>query len=927
MSIRIRSLSAALSAALFAAACSSSTPQQELPDPRWKTRMRTEYSTGKHDDPEARDRWYWEQRAYPTGTIPVGVHRAAEMRELANRQALGAEAGWQSLGPAPLLDITYGLDTAQNSSGRALSLAIHPDNPDVLFLGTAQGGIWKSTDRGRSWSSVAEQSLPTLAINVIRFKPGNASVLFAATGEPNGSTSIHGTGLLRSTDGGATWEMLPPQGNGWDFEYSAVTGLEFDARNPETMYLTTATIVTASAFFKTPPQQPQTGFFKSTDGGQSWTRLRTANRYTVNGNPSPSAGFMDLEYGGAVAPDLLYASEFYGGLLKSEDGGATWSYITNRKLPGFGALPAPVASISSYDNQTRKYVRAGRFPNSETTPEFRRVEIGMSKSNPHVLYAGYEASTNRLDLDNNGVYEAGRDRTAAMGLMFKSEDGGATWRWLGSFLDGVPDWCTSQCTYDNIITVNPNDPNDVWIGGSANYSLTLPEPHTNPQRLVELPWRGMIYRSTNGGTSWVDTTPHCTAISNAPVRTDQLSGLPVYTCAAMDKTKVIHPDIHGIILGPQNQVYVVNDGGIYRTSTARPASPDAPSGRRRSASMRPYGPLTGLSYTWENLNDGLSTLQFYRVASHPTNPDIILGGMQDNSCGYWNGQTWEGWGAGDGTIAIFDPSDPNVVYLGSQFSVHRHDTGGVKDFGGWVWDVFPGISLVGDEQTAFVPVFALDPSQPNITYGASNRGIYRSMVRGESSNRLMPNTNTDGTPTSISVSPLDGKVVWVGTNTGSIYRLGINPGSGTASSMIKVDGANLPGRSVSRVVAGYDSANTVYAVFNGYDANTPGQPGKVFVSNDAGATWRSISGGLPDVPATALALHPHDVNRMWLSTDTAVYTTTDGGTSWHSERRNMPVVAVQDLHYNANTGYLVAATHGRGVWRLPVGAGAEAATK
>jgi photosystem II stability/assembly factor-like uncharacterized protein len=927
MSTRIRTLSAALSAAILVAACSTGVnPKQDLPDPKWKARMQGEHSTGKPDDPEARDRWYWEQRAYPTGTIPVAVHRAAEMRELANYRAMGDEPGWEGIGPAPLLDITYGLDTAQNASGRALTLAIHPDNPNTLFLGTAQGGIWKSTDRGANWSSIAERSLPTLAINIIKFKPGNPNVLFAATGEPNGSTSIHGTGLLRSTDGGESWQMLPSQGNGWDFEYSSVTGLEFDARDPNTMYMTTATIVTASAFFKAPPAPPQTGFFKSTDGGQSWTRLLSAIRYAPNEVLATSAGFMDLEYGGANAPDLLYVSEFLGGLLKSEDGGANWSYITPRKPQGFGALPAEVANVGTYVNQLKKYVRANRFPNNDTIPEFRRVEIALSQSNPRVLYAGYEATTNRLDLDNNGIYEANKDLTKAMGLLFKSEDGGTTWRWLGSFVDGVPDYCTTQCTYDNVIAVNPENPDDVWIGGSANYALTLPEPYENPTRLVELPWRGMIYRSTDGGRSWVDTTPHCTAISVSPIRVDNVTGLPVYTCAAMDPTKVIHPDIHGIIVAPENQIYVVNDGGIYRTSTARPAQPSAPAGKRRSAGMRPYGPLSGLSYTWENLNDDLSTLQFYRVASHPTNPNIILGGMQDNSAGYWNGSTWEGWGAGDGTIAIFDPSDPNVVYLGSQFSVHRHDTGGLKDFNTWMWDVFPGISLEGSEQTAFVPVFALDPSQPNITYGASNKGIYRSVVRGESSNRLVPGASTDGTPTSISVSPVNGGVVWVGTSTGAIYRYVVNAATGNAT-MTKVDRANQPTRSVSRVVAGFDNANTVYAVFNGYDANTPSQPGKVFVSKDAGVTWTNISGGLPDVPATALALHPHDSNRMWLSTDTAVYTTADGGTTWTSERRNMPVVAVQDLHYNANTGYLVAGTHGRGVWRLAVGASAASAAK
>ena len=72
------------------------------------------------------------------------------------------------------------------------------------------------------------------------------------------------------------------------------------------------------------------------------------------------------------------------------------------------------------------------------------------------------------------------------------------------------------------------------------------------------------------------------------------------------------------------------------------------------------------------------------------------------------------------------------------------------------------------------------------------------------------------------------------------------------------------------------------------------------------------------MPATAIALDKFDANRIFIATDAAVYSTTNRGTTWQSERRNMPVVAVQDLELNTNTGYLVAATHGRGVWRMKV---------
>ncbi|HYO77382.1 MAG TPA: YCF48-related protein, partial [Thermoanaerobaculia bacterium] len=229
-----------------------------------------------------------------------------------------------------------------------------------------------------------------------------------------------------------------------------------------------------------------------------------------------------------------------------------------------------------------------------------------------------------------------------------------------------------------------------------------------------------------------------------------------------------------------------------------------------------------------------------------------------------------------------------------------------------------------NERTAFVTVFTLDPVEPTITYGGSNAGLYRSVARGEMSQRLVPAMDTNGAPSSISVSRMNHNIVWAGTSTGSVYRYEI-AANGTATA--KEMRSGLPSRHVSAVAAGYDSADTVYAVFNGYDANTPATPGKVFLSTDGGQSWRNISGNLPDVPATAIALHPTDINRIWIATDAAVYTTADRGATWTSERRNMPVVAVQDLHYNANTGYLHAGTHGRGVWRLKVGAGTGAAQR
>jgi photosystem II stability/assembly factor-like uncharacterized protein len=92
--------------------------------------------------------------------------------------------------------------------------------------------------------------------------------------------------------------------------------------------------------FRTPPNPPQTGVFRSTDAGQSWTLLLPATRHVIDGAPSPSVGFLDFEYGGSAAPDLMIVSELYGGLLKSQDAGLSWTRITPLKPTGLGALPA-----------------------------------------------------------------------------------------------------------------------------------------------------------------------------------------------------------------------------------------------------------------------------------------------------------------------------------------------------------------------------------------------------------------------------------------------------------------------------------------------------------------------------------------------------------------------------------------------------------
>ncbi len=887
------------------------------PDKLGLGKPETEFVSGEEGDPFERDREFWEQRAYPLNTIPSDVHRAAIQAEVAQGVARAASTStalnnWVNLGPAPVKNITYGGTSNQDASGRALAIAVHPTNSNIVLVGAAQGGIWKSTDGAASFTSVSEPNLPSLAINVIRFAPSNPAIVYAGSGEPNGSTSIFGAGVFKSTDTGATWQALPPSGAGWDFRYLSIAGLQVDPTNANVLYVTTADMHTFLDSFKPPAANRQTGIYKSTDGGQTWTLLKAAALHTafpsrLQGN----VGFMDLESGGPGAPNLLYATEYFGGIYKSTDAGATWSLLTPVKAQGGAALPANVSDYTYFAPSLGRFFLLPRCGLRGDLPEFSRIEIGVSPHNPNVIYAGYSIETMILDYSDAGnCSDPNQMLVPSVGLLFKSTDGGQTWSWLGDWgRGGAPEYCGSQCSYDDVISVNPNNENDVVIGGNANYNPLWPDPIGNPTRLFLLPWRGMIYRSLNGGSTWVDTTQHYLSIDDStPIGT--VNGLYVYKYASVNTARVIHPDQHAAVFDANGRIYVVNDGGLYRASVTG-AGTDA------------------LDYQWSNLNNGIATLQFYYFDAHPTDPNIILGGMQDNACGYFNGNFWDGWCFGDGTLGAFDPIDPQHVYMGSQHAVHRHDNGGTKialdadgnPANGWKLQIFSSQVVTGGEQVDFIPVFEIDPVQSNIVYGGASAvtdsgqpvgGLYRSDNRGDTWSRVAPvNTfQTDGAPTTISVSPVNHNLVWVGTSTGKVYLFNFG------TSQILARSVGLPGRYLTKVEASPVDANAVFVTFSGYNANTPATPGKVFKSINQGQTWINVSSNLPDVPVSALALDPGNASRMWVGTDIGVFATSDGGATWASYRNNMPIVAITDLKYNAVTHYLMAATHGRGLWRL-----------
>jgi photosystem II stability/assembly factor-like uncharacterized protein len=325
------------------------------------------------------------------------------------------------------------------------------------------------------------------------------------------------------------------------------------------------------------------------------------------------------------------------------------------------------------------------------------------------------------------------------------------------------------------------------------------------------------------------------------------------------------------------------------------------------------------------MNTGLSTLQIYRFGSHPTDPQRMLCGMQDNAHAHWDGEKWTAWDwmAADGNVARWDPKNPDIVYFGCQYHMARSRNGGGTDRENWEWIVAP--EIFPDDRLLFVMIFAIDPVKTKNIYLGSETGIYRSADRGSTWSRRLNRDPLDGQVTAISVSPKNKNRVWVGTSTGKVYL--INP---KTKAVWDRTGGNMPNRWVSGIEASRVKGGRAVVTFSGYDENSldvenggNGNAGRVFETADWGNAWRNISGNMDiahglDIAVSCLAVDPSDGGTIWFGTDFGIYRTRDGGENWESIGGTMPVVSIMQLEINRKTGYLNAATLGRGAWRTKI---------
>jgi len=369
-----------------------------------------------------RDAYYWSRLL--SGDNPITLTQAASLRSAAVKAArntasaapAGATRGgaWAQQGPNPIVQNGRTTNAFQAVSGRIGALVIR--NNGTIIMGAAQGGVWTYDAGSATWTPRTSAS-DTQAVGALALAPSNDSIVYMGSGEGALSgDSYYGDGFYRSTDGGLTWKHVSTL-----FTGQAVTDIVVDPANAQHVYASTVRGRGGNHRTTKPSDQPY-GVYESTDGGATWT-LRKGTTNELHG---ATALVMDPQN-----PSVLFASFWGDAIYKTTDGGHTWATAMT-------GLPA------------------GNFVEGGTS-----FSLGISHPAGDAnatLYTGFDW------FDLSDVYHTAH--------VFKSTDGGASWAQTGNGTgtNSVVNYCGTQCFYDNEVRPDPTNPNVVYALGSYGYN-------------------------------------------------------------------------------------------------------------------------------------------------------------------------------------------------------------------------------------------------------------------------------------------------------------------------------------------------------------------------------------------------------------------------------------------------------------------------
>jgi photosystem II stability/assembly factor-like uncharacterized protein len=684
--------------------------------------------------------------------------------------------------------------------GRTRAATGVPGEPNVFYVGQVNGGVWKSTDYGRTWVPIFDGE-PTQSIGAIAVAPSNSSIVYVASGEGLHRPDLSvGDGIYKSTDAGKTWAHLGLKGG------QQIPALVVDPRDPNRLY--------AAVLGHPYGPNEERGIYRSVDGGVSWKKVlykdaNTGGDDVVLDPEDPNTVYASL-WESRLGPweDGNQYEGTHGGLFKSTDGGDTWKPLTK-------GLP---------DNLVQ-------------------IQVAVCPSEPKRLYA-------TLATSKQGGYASG----AGLGF-YRSDDAGENWY---------------KAT---------DDPRPAMkIGGGD-----LPIPAVDPKNADVVYVASIVTpRSTDGGHTW-------TSLRGAP------GG----------------DDYQNIWINPQNPdiILLVSDQGAL-VSTNR-----------------------GESWSsWYNQ----PTAQLYHVAVTNSFPYQVCAGQQESGSvcissrgndGYIDYRQWHPAGIIEYGYAAPDPLHPEIVFGAGRTNVSKYNmiTGEVQD----VTPVpvrDPEIRADRTEPIMFSPV------DPHLLFSATSV-LFETKDYGATWQKISPDLSREhsGQPSSLSALPEPDQAkrrgaiyslapsyksvntIWAGTDDGLLW---VTRDHGKNWKDITPKGL-IPWSKVTQISASHFDDMTAYVSVSRLriDDLHP----YLYRTHDGGATWQVISAGLPDnSPVNTVREDPVRKGLLFAGTETAVWYSDDDGDHWLPLQLNLPHTSMRDLWITSGDkgDDLIVATHGRSFWIL-----------
>jgi len=678
------------------------------------------------------------QRAYPHATMPPAaygraVQQAQAMRERRDTALTRATAPWEEIGPA-------------NVGGRTLSLAVHPTNPNILFAGSASGGLWKTTVGGGgadAWDQV-DIGEPVLGVSTIAIDPADPNVMYIGTGEAYDyedsmggevirvTRGSYGMGIFKTTDGGATWSKSLD----WTYQQSkGVWMVQIHPTDSDTLYA-----ATTDGIYKTTdagatwnlvhsvimgmdvrihPTTPDTvfaahgnfsstgrGIYRSTNAGASWTKL-------TSGLPSTWSGKCQLAIA-PTSPNIVFASianESAGrGLYKSTDTGNSWSRVNSTDYPAYQGWYSHYVVVSPFNANTLFVggIEIWRSTNggSSLSQKSSWYDVYMGTSPPEGPIGGpnYAHADHHFAIwhptDPNTVFfasDGGVFRSTDLGENFESLIGGyQTSQFYNGFASSVDNADFAMGGLQDNFTVI-YEGTEAWrrvIGGDGSWNAINPlDYHT----LFGSYYYLNIWRSRDAGDNWSVVSP--------PDQSGDYSAFvaPYVLCPGQPTTlyagrsRVYRSNNEGSSWFATNGGAVLSSGNPVLVLDVSATSPDT--------AYAATAPISGRSRVFTTRNGGTSWIE-------------ITGSLPDRY---------------PGDLAV-DPNDAQHVYVTFLGFGVSHVFKSVN--GGDTWtDISGGLP---DIPTSAV---AVDPNHPEVVYVGTDLGVYISVDGGSNWD-----TFTDGMP-------------------------------------------------------------------------------------------------------------------------------------------------------------------------------------